>query len=109
MIRYALTAALLAVLSLSGACMVLMARNGALVAEKAALDRKVFTLSGQVESARLSAAVAHAYRDRERQLSANATARLNAIDALDLGECADEKIDDALADAVSGGIVPATD
>ena len=93
---------LIAIAGLSGALWLTMGKLDATKADNARLLRSQTVLTQAVEDARLSAAVAYAYRDKERKLATEATAKLAAIDDLDLGECADETIADGLADIIGG-------
>ena len=102
MMRYVAVGALMACL---GLCGVLWWQSGTvsdLEAENGRLTRNVAVLGDQVAQARLAADVAAAYRTSETKRVAGATATIQAIRNLDLGECADADIDTDLADILRG-------
>lgn len=81
----------------------------ALEAENARLKRVEASLSAQLDQARLSIAETNAFLIRERSISTAATATIEKIRNLDLGECADAQIDADLADVLGGRLLPETD
>lgn len=102
MTRYLAIAALVAAMVAGSALWVQTSRLGAVRAENERLTRNAAVLDAQLEQARLSASVAAAHAKREREITANATAAIEAIRNLDLGDCADETIDPDLADILDG-------
>ncbi|MGB1390512.1 MAG: hypothetical protein ACPG61_16680 [Paracoccaceae bacterium] len=100
MTQYALIAALLGVLGLSGALWWQVGTLDTLRDDNARLTRNAGVLQGQIEQARLAADVAAAYAERERQIASAAASTIDTIRNLDLGECADAPIDPDLADAL---------
>ncbi|MDF1729539.1 MAG: hypothetical protein P1U53_17495 [Sulfitobacter sp.] len=78
-------------------------------AENASLTRSVAALALQAEQSALAADVAAARAARAQQMSAEANAQIEAIRNLNLGDCADETIDPALADVLGRRDVPAAD
>lgn len=102
MTRYIAIAALVAALVAGAALWVQTTRLGAVQAENERLTRNAAVLDRQLEQARLSASVAAAHAKREREITANANATIEAIRNLDLGECADAQLDPDLADALDG-------
>ena len=105
----ALIAALVACLGLAGALWWQSSDMDRLEADNARLERNAGVMAGQIDQARQSAAVAAAHAQRERDLNAKATATIEAIRNLKLGECADAKIDPDLADLLGRRDVPAED
>lgn len=78
-------------------------------AENASLSRSVGALTMQAEQSALAADVAAARAKRAQEMSADAAAQIEAIRSLNLGDCADEEIDPALADLLGRRDVPAAD
>lgn len=98
MIKYVAIAALVACLGLCGA---LWWQSGALDTlrdNNARLERNAAVLTEQAEQARLAADVADASRQRVERMNAEASATIEAIRNLQLGECADAPLDPALTD-----------
>lgn len=75
-----------------------------LESENERLTRNAGVLLSQVEQARQSAAEAAAYAQRERDLNMKASATIEAIRNLELGECADAPLDPSLADILGRGL-----
>jgi hypothetical protein len=105
----ALIAALVACLALSAALWWQSAHMDRLEDDNARLTRNASVMEGQIEQARQSAAVAAAYAQRERKINAAASATIEAIRNLNLGECADAPIDPDLAAILGRRNVPAED
>lgn len=78
-------------------------------AYKASLERSVAALEQQAAQAAESRRVAAARARRAQEMTAEKDAALDAIRNLDLGECADETIDPALADILGRRDVPRAD
>lgn len=100
--KYVSIAALLGCLVLGGVVWLQTGQLGAERDDNARLTRNAAVLSDQVAQARLAADVASAYRTRETKRVAEATATIEAIRKLNLGECADADIDPALSDILRG-------
>lgn len=105
----ALIAALVACLGLSGALWWQTSAIDGLSDENARLTRNAGVMAGQIDQARQSAAVAAAHAQRERDLNAKASATIETIRNLKLGECADAPLDPDLADLLGRRDVPAED
>lgn len=105
----ALIAALVACLGLAGALWWQSSDMDRLEADNARLERNANVMAGQIDQARQSAAVAAAHAQRERDLNAKASATIEAIRNLQLGECADAPLDPDLADLLGRRDVPTED
>jgi hypothetical protein len=101
--RYIAIAALVAALGLAGVLWWQCGTVTRLTDDNARLTRNAAALVAQADQARLAADVAAARAARERVMNAEATATLDAIRNLELGECADETLDDDLS-AIFGGV-----
>ena len=108
MVKYIAIAALVALLGLSGALWVQSARIGTLQDANALLTRNAAVQAAQIEQARLAASVAAAHAQREREMNADTSAKIEAIMAAK-GSCLDEILDPDLADIIGRGDVPAED
>lgn len=104
MVRYIAIAALVACLSLSLALWWQMGRMDTLRDANARLTRNAAVLQGQIEQARLAAAVADAYAARERRMNAETSNTIEKIRTLELGDCADAPLDPALIDLLGIGL-----
>ncbi|WP_226782221.1 hypothetical protein [Oceaniglobus trochenteri] len=102
MTRYALVAALLACLGFGGAAWWQSSKVDDLQDRISAQGRANAALMAQAVQARLSAAVAAAYRESEARRASAANATIEKILTADLGECADAQLDPALSDILRG-------
>lgn len=98
MIKYVTIAALVACLGLCGALWLQSGTVDSLRDDNARLTRNAAVLADQVEQARLAADVADASRQRVERMNAEASATIDAIRNLQLGECADAPLDSDLTD-----------
>lgn len=109
MMRYVAVAALMACLGLGGAFWWQSGKIEDLAAESARLARNAVVLEIERANARLAADVAAKRAARAMKMNAEAADTIAAIRNLKLGDCADEKIDPALADHLGRWNVPAED
>ena len=109
MTKYFLMAGLLACLGLSGWSMWLMRSNASLDRENQRLERVEASLLVQIDWARRAARVSSAHVLTERSIAKATATRLEAIQNLNLGDCASAKIPDDLADILGRRHVPAAD
>jgi hypothetical protein len=105
--RYALIAALVAALGLSGALIWTMRTNAALEAENASLSRSKAALEASRDQAKEARRVEAARAERARRDAERADATIEQILTSDFGECADEEIDPDLGELINGRLLPA--
>lgn len=109
MMRHVAAAALVVCLVLCGALWWQSSTVSDLEAENSRLTRNVTALTIQADQSRLAADVAAARAARATQMTIEASATIEAIRNLQLGECADAQIDPDLADILGRRDVPAED
>lgn len=103
--RLTLIALCVALTACLGLCVALWWQSGTvdrLRDDNARLTRNAAVLSEQAEQARLAADVADASRQRVERMNVEASATIEAIRNLQLGECADATLDPALTDLLGG-------
>lgn len=101
MTRLTLVALCASLIGCLGLCWALWWQSGTvdtLRDDNARLTRNAAVLEDQAEQARLAADVADASRQRVERMNAEASAVIEAIRNLQLGECADAPLDPALTD-----------
>ena len=102
MTRYALIAALVALLGLSGWMAYQSREMGTIRADNAALARSNASLLVGRENARLALEVAAARSLRQQELNRRASEKLELLQKLTVGECADTPLDPAWQDLFNG-------
>ena len=102
-------AALTAFVALGGGLYVQTQRLDASKAREASLARSVKALEVQAAQSALAADVAAARAKRAQDMNAEATAQIEAILNLNLGDCANETLDSDLTDILGRRFLPASD